>query len=150
MLVQLLPDQISKFWGILKYSLYEAPPLTANLSYDDWANRILRQALSGQIEVWASYTKDDELVFEGIMLTTFLYDPLIDVRDLLIYYIYGYGDISQESKRAALRTIAKYAKSRDCRRITAYTNEPAVVSLVKRMGGDASITFITFNVEDLL
>ncbi len=147
MLVRLLPDQISKFWDIIKYALDNAPPLTANQNYKDWTTRILTQALSGKIEVWASYRDEEgQKIFEGVMLTTFTYDSFLDTKDLLIYYVYSYNGISAETRDLTFKTLAKYAKSRGCKRIATYTNNPTIVSWAKDFGGDHSLTLITFDI----
>jgi len=150
MLTRLLPEQISKFWDIIKYAIECSLPPTAG-EHPDKMNRILSAALSGKIEVWASYTKGEEgNKFEGIMVTRILYDDASNTKNLLIYCLYGYGRIDRSSWSHGLKIIAKYAKSKNCARIIAYTNSPYIVELVRRLGGEANYTFISFDIDKIV
>lgn len=150
MLVKLLPEQISRFWDVIRYALDNSPPLTTEVRYEDWINRILTSAMSGEIEVWASYRKEEKLKFDGIALTSFELDKFIRVRSLLIYYVFAYGDTAKDTWVNGLKTLAEYAKSRRCTRVVAYSNVPEMIGIAEKLGGDTSVTFISFNVEDIL
>jgi len=97
MLTKLLPDQISNFWDIIKYSVEESlPPIVGD--HPDKMNRILSSLLCGKSECWASYNRQgDNTKFEGIVLTKMLYDDASDTRNLLIYCLYGYEEVNKES-----------------------------------------------------
>lgn len=144
MLVRLIPEQISQLWDMIRHALENSPPLTTEIHYESWINEILTSAMSGQIEVWASYRKDDGARFEGIVLTSFEIDRFIKKRSLLIYYVFTYRDTTRKTWAEGLRTLAKYAKSRKCSRIVAYSNVPEMIEMAKVLGGDTSITFISF------
>jgi len=147
MILRLLPEQVSKFWDVIKYAVEESlPPIVGD--HPDKINRILSSALSGKIEVWASYTKNEgALTLGGIALTKMLYDDASDTRNLLIYCIYGYGDISNDIWIKGFETLAKYAKSRKCLQMIAYSNLPNIISLAKRLGGETDYTFISFDLN---
>jgi len=149
-LVRLIPDQISKFWDVIKYALENSPPLTTDISWDSWINEILTSAMSGGIEVWASYSKVKEFKFEGVALTSFEIDKFIKKKSLLIYYIFTYQEAAKSSWINGLKTLAKYAESRGCHRIIAYSNIPEIIKMCDALGGDTSIRFITFNIGDLI
>lgn len=146
MLTKLLPDQISKFWNIISYALDQSPPITLT-SPKDWKNRILSSALSGKIIVWASYTKGEVNKFEGLALTTILHDDLMMANSLLIYYVYGYTKVSESSWKEGIIALAKYAKSKNCLNIVAYTNDEKLIEVVKLLEAKADITFITFDID---
>ena len=150
MLVRLTPEQISQFWDVVKYALENSPPLTTEVNYDSWINEILTSAMSGNIEVWASYRKDEGAKFEGVALTSFEVDRFIKKRSLLIYYVFTFRDTIKETWIEGLKTLAKYAKSRKCSRIVAYSNVPEMIETCRKLGGDVSVTFISFNVGDLI
>ena len=151
MLVRLIPEQISQLWDVIKYALENSPPLTTEVDYDSWLNNILMSAMSGSIEVWASYSKENGTAkFEGVVLTSFEVDKFIRKKSLLVYYIFAYRDVAADSWTRGLETLAKYAKSRNCSRIVAYSNVPEIISISNKLGGDTSVTFISFNVKDLI
>ena len=151
MLVKLTPDQISQLWDMIKYALENSPPLTVDVNYDSWINGILTSAMDGSISVWASYNKKHEKAkFEGIALTSFELDRFIKKKSLLIYYVFTFVLAAEKSWTEAITTLAKYAKSRNCTRIVAYSNVPEMIGVAKKLGADTSITFISFNVGDLI
>ena len=150
MLVKLLPEQISKFWDVIKYAIEQSVPPIAG-EHPNKMNNILMAALEGSIDIWASYRKDKNVnKFEAIVVTEILYDVPTRTRNLLIYCVYGYSDIGEKSWIDGVRAIAKYAASKRCNRMVAYTEVPYIVDLVSRLGADTRYTFISFYVKDVL
>lgn len=147
MLTRLLPDQISKFWDIIHYAVEQSLPPTVG-EHPDKMNRILAAALSGKIEVWASYTRGEEgAKFEGIVLTKILFDDASQTRNLLIYCLYGYEAVDGDSWMNGLETIAKFAKSRDCASVIAYSDKPEIIEIAKKLGAQARYTYLTFDLS---
>jgi len=150
MLVKLLPDQISRFWDIIKYAIEQSLPPIAG-EHPNKMNNILMSALDGSIDVWASYQKTDEgNKFEGIALTEVLFDRPSRTRNLLIYCIYGYENVDGRSWGEGLRTLIKYAASKRCNQIIAYTDIPQIAGLVERLGGEARYTLLSFDVRKMI
>ena len=149
MLVRLLPDQISKFWPIIKYAIEQSlPPIVGE--HPDKMNRILSSALCGQLDVWVSYNKGEDNKFEGIVLTELLFDEPSGTKNLLIYCLYGYELVANESWLQGLISLTKYAQSRQCNKIIAYTREGDLIDLAKSLGGETDYTFISFNVDKIV
>lgn len=149
MLTKLLPEQISKFWDIIKYAVEESLPPVVGESPNKM-NNILMSCLNGTLEVWASYERSEEGTrFEGLMITSILYDKSSQTKNLLIYCIYGYNKVDKQSWYSGLTSLLKYAKSKNCNQIVAYTDVPMLVDLVKSLGGEARYTFVSFNVKEL-
>jgi hypothetical protein len=150
MLTKLLPEQIAKFWDIIKYAIEQSlPPIVSE--HPDKMNRILSSALSGGVDVWASYTKkEDNVKFEGIVLTRVLHDDVSDTRNLLIYCIYGYQIVDKSSWIHALEMLVKYAISKKCLQIIAYTEFPYIVGIAQHLGADTRYTFISFKVDEIV
>lgn len=150
MLTRLLPEQISNFWDIIKYAVEQSlPPLVSD--HPDKMNRILSAALCGKVEVWASYNKSPEgNKFEGIVLTNMLYDDVSNTKNLLIYCLYGYNEVDNKSWLDALKAIVKYAKSRGCSQIVAYTDKPYIVNIANQLGSESIYTFISFDINKIV
>jgi hypothetical protein len=143
MLTKLLPDQISSFWPVIKYAIEESlPPMVGDSP--DKMNRILSSCLSGGLEVWASYQHLDNK-FEAIVVTQFLYDDASNMKNLLLYCVYGYVKISETSWVEAWEAMNKYAKANGCKKIVCYSANPFIVEQAKAFGGDIRFTFISFN-----
>ena len=148
MLTKLLPDQISSFWDIIKYAIEQSlPPIVGE--HPDKMNRILSSLLCGKTDCWASYVRNGSGTrFEGIVLTRILYDDASETRNLLIYCIYGYEEVNKNSWLDGLKAIVKFAKSRNCNQIIAYTDSPYIVKIVNSLGGEAKYTFISFDINE--
>lgn len=144
MMTKLLPEQISKFWDVIKYAVEQSIPPNVG-EHPDKINRILTAALNGKIDVWTSYERGKDINrFEAIVLTKFLYDEVVGMRNLLIYSIYGYDTISAHSWRNGMKTLMKYAKGKGCSLIVAYSNIPEVVKLANSLGAETDFSFISF------
>lgn len=149
MLTRLLPEQISKFWDIISYAVEQSLPPTVG-EHPDKMNRILSSCLSGRIEVWASYNRHKDVIkFEGIVLTRILVDDASYTRSLLIYCLYGYEEVNKESWSRGLKALLKYARSKECSKISAYTNSKYLVKLAENLGASSSYTYISFDVDEL-
>lgn len=150
MLTKLLPDQISKFWDIISYAVENSLPPTVG-EHPDKMNRILSSCLCGRIEVWASYNRQDDIIkFEGIVLTRILFDDASYTKSLLIYCLYGYEEFNKESWFGGLKALLKYARSKNCSKISAYTNSKYLVKLVDSLGANTAYTYISFDVNEII
>jgi hypothetical protein len=144
MLTQLLPDQISKFWPIIKYAIEQSLPPTVG-EHPDKMNRMLSAMLRGNLEVWVSY-QHPENRFEAVVVTQIIYDDASNMKNLLLYCVFGYNDISESSWIEAWETVNKYAKGAGCKQIVAYSSNPFIIKQAKKFGGDTSFTFISFTI----
>jgi hypothetical protein len=149
MLTKLLPDQISKFWPVIKYAVEESlPPMVGD--HPDKMNRILSGMLSGKIDVWVSYIKGDEVIkFEAVLVTQLLYEEASNTKNLLLYCLYGYSVITDLSWTEGFETISKYAKSQGCSGIIAYSANTYIVELSKKFGADVSYTLINIPLKSV-
>ena len=147
MLTKLLPDQISKFWDIIKYAIEESlPPLAGD--HPDRMNRILSALLSSKVQCWASYRREkNNTIFEGVCLTKLLYDDVSDTRNLLLYSVYGYEKTIEETWMEAFLAVAKYAEGLDCNRIVGYTSVPYLVEKAKLYGANTDNVFVSFDIS---
>ncbi len=147
MLIKLLPEQISKFWDVVKYAIEESlPPIASD--HPDKMNRILSSALSDEIGVWVSYTHGDNTKIDAVILTKVNYDDASGSKSMLIYCLYGFRKVSEEIWHSWFDAVRKYAISRGCSRVVAYTDVPKVIEMAKSLGGNVDYTFITFDLED--
>jgi hypothetical protein len=150
MLVKLIPEQISRHWDIIKYGIEESlPPVVG--SHPDRMNRILSSALCGTLDVWVSYLRMSETVrLEAVVVTKILYDDSSNTKNLLIYCLYGYEAIDNNSWTDGFKTLLKYAKAIGCSRIVAYTEYGYIVKLFKELGGEAKYTFLSYDTNKLI
>jgi hypothetical protein len=149
MLTKLLPEQVSKFWDVIKFGLEESlPPIVGG--HPDRMNRILTALLTDKAICWASYKREKTVKFEGIAVTRILYDDVSNTRNLLIYAVYGYETVDRQTWLEGITALAKYASSKRCDAIIAYTDLPHIVEIVRDLGGDTATTFLSFNVKQIV
>lgn len=143
MLTKLLPDQIAKFWDIIKYALDESLPLIV-IRNNDTMNNILASLLNGSLQCWVSYEKSEEKgTINGLIITTIAIDFASKTKNLLVYAAYAYKNNDLSVWKTGYETLAKWAKFRNCSNITAYSDNLRVIKLAKLLSGDVSQTFIS-------
>ena len=150
MLTKLLPDQVSKHWDIIKFAIEESLPPIAGENPNKM-NNILMSILTDKTQCWASYkVGEEDRQFEGILLTRILYDDASGTRSLLLYCAYGYTKVSRESWFTGMQTVMKFAKSRNCTQLAAYTELEYLVNMAKDFGADSTYYFITFDIDKIM
>lgn len=143
MLVQLMPEQISTYWEQIRYSIESAAPPTVSDKID--MNNILQSILADTMQVWVSVDKPTGRI-AAIVVTTIVADIGMKRADLLIYSLFGLGDvIGKDNWKDGFDTLRGYARSRGCGRVTAYTQSDAIKKLAKWFGGYAEYTYITID-----
>lgn len=146
MLTKLLPDQISKFWPIVKYAIEESlPPIVGE--HPDKMNRILSSTLSGVLEVWVLYKRKEDVKVDAVVVTKMGFDEASGTKHMLIYCLYGYNEVTNSDWGGGLEVLEKYAKSKNCNRIIAYSSIPHLIKLAKKLGASAEYTFISFDLK---
>jgi len=149
MLTRLLPDQISKFWPIIKYAVEESLPPTVG-EHPNKMNKILSSALSGTLGVWALYERGEQVKFQAILVTKIIFDDTSGTKSLLLYCLYGYEEITKGSWNNAFESLVKYAKSRNCIRMVAYSEIPHIINMANSFGAETDYTFISFDLNKIV
>jgi len=148
MLQQIMPEQIPAFWGSLEEMIRKALPVVPGES-DGKFNNILTKLLEGVMTCWVAYDdRDGEKVSNGIGITIVVSDDVTETKSLLLYCMATLegGSPSLQSYQEGMVALRKYAKSKGCDRVTAYTNIDYLINVAKSIGGVASYTFISFPV----
>ena len=142
-LSQLLPDQVSNSWDVVKHAIEASTPPTTTWT-PNMLNKILTSLLCGKAQCWFGYVvKGEERKLKVVLVTNILYDDISDTRNLLIYSAYSYEDTDRSDLLSGFKTLVKYAASKNCKNIVAYSNVPSIINLAKRLGGETSQTFIS-------
>ena len=147
MLTRLLPDQISKFWDVIKYAIEESAPPNINIS-PDMMNKILMSLLSNKSQCWVMYTvKENKRDLNAVAVTEISIDNISECKNLLLYSVYGYTNISRKSWLSAFKVLAKYAIANNCDKIVGYTNVPHILKITRMLGGNTDCTFVSFDLN---
>lgn len=143
MLTELLPEDIPKYWDLIKYAAREALPPIVHGSHETM-NRIFANLLAGGMTCFVSHTvRDGQTVIEGIVLTSVFEDMCSGTKSLLLYVVYGYGETTGETWISGHEYFSKYARSKGCVQMLGYTDLNKVKRIVEMFGGEARYTLLT-------
>lgn len=148
MLLHLTGDQVSMYWDTIAKAIESSmPPYTYSSSMK--LNRVFQELLSERMQAWIVMSDAEgngSIEALGVMITAIQEDQYTDTKNLLIYTLYGIQKITEEVWKEGLATLIKFARTKDCFRIIAYTDIPAIMDRVEELGGDVSISFVSLEV----
>lgn len=142
MLIHMMPEQVSNQWSFFAPTIGSSLPPTVEHNQEGMTN-ILYSVLKEDLDVWI-YTEDDQAMF--VLTTCVRQDPITKQKDLLIYSLTGIREMNEKGWNDAYKTLSKFARSRDCKGIIAYTADPKISNYIKSRGGEADFTLIQMEV----
>ena len=144
-LLRLSPEQVMQHWEYVKECLILALPPYVALDTSS-VLRIQEQLLIGSLECWACVSdKNDE--FYGILTTQITADEVTLTKNLLIFTVTLTEEHENDIWKDGYEYLKKYAISKECREIIAYTNQHSVVLLAKQLGGNTEWHLLKFSVS---
>jgi len=146
MLVRLLPDDVQRRWPQLKSAILTSLPSHIN-GTDDAINNLLFALLDDTLHCWilVEYEEKDAKI-RAVVTTTITVDIPSGIKNLLIYSLTAFEPLTQEILVDGYNSLKEFAKSKNCYKITAFTDIPRIIEMVKSVGGDASQTMIELEV----
>lgn len=128
-------NRVPDFWDLVKPGLILGKNISGVEGDWDFANKVLEQALAGTCDIWIGFEElDGEAAkdkYVGFMITFLSKDRFTAKTDLVIYFAYSYRIASDAFRTELLLSILKYAKSRNCDRIVAYTEDEKREKLIE-------------------
>ena len=150
MLVMITAEQIAANWEFLKTVIVESSGLEKNDS-PQRMNNILNSLLCGDLQLWteASISLEGTVSILGVVVTQVLANPLADVKNLLIYSAVSVNNALGDQRLwiGGLKTLAQYARKKNCKQIIAYTQNESLIKLCKRLGGETEQRLIVFTLN---
>ncbi len=137
MLLKMLAEQVSSQWDIVSQAVRSAFP--DGISDHDM-NKVLALILSGDMQCWVITGNNHDDIY-GLAITN-IGEYLGTGKVLVIMSVYGYKPIPFKLWEESFRSLGKWAKSMDCDGIVAQTKNPAIIKLVRRLGGDISSVLV--------
>ena len=139
MLLLLLPEQVSPYWEDIKEGIERTLPP----GVPDRSQRILTAILSGVIQVWISYRREDKAV-EGVALTKIENDDeIFGIRDLAIFCLWAIEKTHESTWREGLKALMDFGRGKGCNRLTGWSDVPLLINIIRGAGGEARYTFLT-------
>ena len=135
MIIQLLPEQITKVWDMLRYAIAETF-IPRNTCTNEHMRSILSSLLSGQSQAWMVFDKDgaQERRFIGFMVTRLGIDSVVGEKTLFIDCIYAYETVPESIMFQAHGVLEKFAIKNNCKSMATITESDRIVTLAERNG----------------
>lgn len=142
-LIKLYPDQIGRFWPILRDAIKAGLPLEADVDM----NRVLVALLDGRLECFVfALAEDDESVSIKAVVTTMIQEQIgYEGKTLFMYSLYGFQNTGKYLIRG-LQQLFEYAKSVGCNRVVGITDIEAAAKFVKLTGGNAEAHYVEWRI----
>ena len=134
MIIKLLPEQVVKFWDMLRYAIAETF-MPRNSCTNEHLQYILASLLAGKTQCWMGFKDvEGERKFIGFIVTRIGSDPAIGEKTLFVDIIYAFQTVPEEIMFSAQVTLEKFAKNNDCKSMVAMTEADRIATLAKRNG----------------
>jgi len=145
-LTKLTPEQVMEYWPQIRECIeVSLPPLVRQNSKA--LLRIQESLLLRRLECWIASETRDLTKSLGVATTCFVTDEISLTKNLLVYTATTVASHSQEMWSKCYEVLAKYATSRGCKNIIAYSELPEVISLVERIGGNCNWRILYFPLD---
>ena len=145
MLLRMLPEQVARYWDSIKTNIETAlPPIAGDNK--ERLNNILASILAGRIVCWFSFRKleDNKIQPTGLVTTQVIVDEATLTKSLLIYTLHSPDDsLGEDGWREGYEALKEYGRSVGCDRVTAYSDDPRIIAMTERFGGNADYRFIS-------
>ena len=130
-MVKLLPNQLVKYWDMLRLAIAESF-MPRNSCSNAYLRHILASLLSGRSQCWAILGEDRKFV--GFVITRVSVEAGIGERVLNVDTLYAYVGISDEAFTKGWRTLEEFARANKCKAIASMTENPRILQMVGKLG----------------
>lgn len=144
-LIQLLPDQIARLWGVLKEAIRRSIVVdTTGCDMDVRLNSILLALLDGTLMCFMFCDEDENA---RVIMTASIQKAIDGGKDVLyINSVFGFGHNAKGIIVDGMRLIVELAKSKGCSAICGATNVKSVIKFAEMTGADTSTTLLIWRI----
>ena len=142
MTTMLNPAFIGSQWDQIYNFIKEA--LSDDEQNDAMKTNLLKGIMAGLVQVWLSH-RDGSAV--GVLVTYAMRDSFNEIPFLYICAFATLGNSKVEDWRDAIDSIKAFAKNRGCSKVTAATDNAAIVRLCGSLGAENHTTLLTWEVS---
>jgi hypothetical protein len=134
-----------QYWPQIKECINAALPPHVKDSADSILH-IQESLLVGRLELWMGYEPGDQTKVYAVATTCFVTDEVSLTKNLLVYTLSTLNPHPQDIWQESLQYLSRYARSKNCANIIAYTSQKEIESLVQRIGGNLEWKLVFFPV----
>lgn len=147
-LIRMLPDQAAHYWPILSKGFMSSLP-PGVVPSDVVVNNLLIGVMRKNYDCWivkAERNSKEKAVAGAITQVTI--EPTTGQRTLLIYSLYARTMLSKEEWKEAFDLLSQVAAKNKCVRISGYTMNESIVSIVNSLGGNCDMRVVELEVKN--
>ena len=136
MLIQLTPEQISRYYDDIEAAIKAAALAGAEIS-DTVITATMGDVAEGRYQVWVMVEwpeADAQVKVLGMLVTTVFY-PGPHLRTLAVVAACGYAFVPQGIWADAIETLRRFAQGLGCSHISGYSNVAPIIKTVEALGG---------------
>ena len=141
-LLKLSAEQLMQHWPYVRECITLALPPYVTSNADNMI-RIQEQLLVGSLECWACI-EDETGVFYGIVTTQIVVDEATLTKNLFLFSVTLTEAHEHSIWQEGYIYLSKYAASKGCSSIIAYTNQESVIMLARSLGADTDWKLLRF------
>lgn len=145
MIIKLLPEQITKLWDSIRYGVIHSIAPIIEPTPENMQD-VLCQLLRQDMQCWCVYGEDKKIY--GYIITSIVIEPNTLFRSLSIYSVFLYEKANPEMWADGMELIERFAKANKCTRVTAFTNNPSILSIAEKGGYNSDYTYIVKEIGD--
>ena len=131
MLLMLLPEQLDRFWSQIRFAI-ESSFTPDVLDGQNILNNVLESLLLGKMQAW--FLTEDQDSINAILLTSITSDSAVAGNVLTLYLLYAFEPTKQDWWEDGWKTMERFAASRKCTRVDAFSTNPAVIKKAEEFG----------------
>jgi hypothetical protein len=146
MFVKLLSPQVTNWWELIWPCIEKClPPCEEK---EKRQANILQALLEERMQVWVMLRKEEGVnKILAILSTTVTQDECSKTKSLLIYSLFSYSTaMTAQDYTEGFEGLQKFARSKGCESVSAFTNLDKIVALIKRHKGSSEFRFISLPV----
>lgn len=134
MIIQLLPEQVVRFWDMLRFAIAETF-MPRNSCTNEHLRAILSNLLAGKMQCWMAFEMvEKERKFIGFIVTRIAEEPAIKERCLFIDSIYAFQTVPESIMFKAQEILERFAIKNSCKSIVTLTDADRIAKLAQRNG----------------
>ena len=142
MLIKLTPEQVSMYWPAIEEGIKKSLS-TRTMWTQQGVKNMLIGLMTGQIDCRFLISSD---IIYGFVITRVIEDPITGDKNLLIYSLYSSNRIPQEIWLEGAKELREDAYARGCTKVVAYSSEPRVLEMAKKLGFKDTTRYLEYEV----
>lgn len=130
MIVKLLPEQVSKYWEVIKYSAVTADMVPTD-RVSDYCIRLLVDLLSEKAVCLVKIVNGN---ITKVLILSFLVDSVTNEKTMVVRSLYSFAKSSDSDWEEDSLKFYNFAKKNECTKITLSTNNSLMEKIVRGIG----------------